>query len=103
MQEFSNVSIAKEANVYFDGHVTSRSITFSDGTKKTLGIMLPGTYEFNTAHKEIMEVACGEFEVKLPLGEWESYTSPATFEVPANSKFQIKVKSLVDYCCSFVK
>lgn len=103
MAEFNNVSIAKAANVYFDGHVTSRSITFDDGTKKTLGIMLPGTYEFNTASKEIMEIACGDFEVKLPLGEWVSYTAPATFEVPANSKFEIKVNTLIDYCCSFVK
>ena len=54
MSEFTNVDVVKEANVYFEGKVTSRTIRCADGTSKTLGIMLPGEYEFNTADKEIM-------------------------------------------------
>ena len=49
MSEFNNVTVVREANVYFDGGVTSRTVLFADGSKKTLGIMLPGEYEFGTA------------------------------------------------------
>jgi len=66
MSQFENVTVTKEANVYFDGKVTSRAITFADGTKKTLGIMLPGVYQFNTDAKELMEILSGDLEVLLP-------------------------------------
>ncbi len=69
MSEFENVSIVREANIYFDGQVTSRSIIFQDGSRKTLGIMLPGEYEFNTDDKELMEIMSGQLEVLLPNSE----------------------------------
>ena len=69
MEQFDQVSVIKNANVYFDGKVTSRTIVFSDGTRKTLGIMLPGEYEFNTEAKELMEILSGELEVLLPDSE----------------------------------
>lgn len=47
--QFENVTVIKKANVYFDGKVTSRTVLFPDGSRKTLGFMLPGEYEFNTA------------------------------------------------------
>ena len=47
MTEFKNVTATKAANFYFDGKVTSRTLTFEDGTTKTLGIMMPGEYEFS--------------------------------------------------------
>jgi len=51
MSEFNNVKVNKEANIYFDGKVISRTITFADNSIKTLGVMLPGEYEFNTEKK----------------------------------------------------
>ena len=48
MSEFANVTVIKEANVYFDGKVTSRTITFANGSTKTLVIMQPGEYTFTT-------------------------------------------------------
>jgi uncharacterized protein YaiE (UPF0345 family) len=42
MSEFPNVTVVKKANVYFEGNVTSRVVLFPDGSRKTLGIMLPG-------------------------------------------------------------
>jgi uncharacterized protein YaiE (UPF0345 family) len=104
MSEFKNVTVIKKANVYFDGKVTSRSVVFSDGSKKTLGVMLPGDYEFNTDDKEIMEIMSGDLEVKLP-GEdsWRTIQGGEEFEVPAQSKFSLKIKSITDYCCSFIK
>lgn len=104
MSTFNNVSVETKANVYFDGKVTSRSIIFADGTKKTLGIMLPGEYEFNTDAKEIMEILAGELDVLLPQNnDWKIFKGGDSFEVPANSKFRLKVKTLTDYCCSFIK
>jgi len=104
MSEFTGVTVVKKANVYFDGKVTSRTVVFPDGTKKTLGIMLPGDYEFGTADKEIMEILGGDMDVLLPGSEeWENFTGGQRFEVPANSKFKLKVKSVTDYCCSYIK
>jgi len=42
MSKFEQVTVEQKANIYFDGKVTSRTIWLQDGTKKTLGIMLPG-------------------------------------------------------------
>jgi purine/pyrimidine-nucleoside phosphorylase len=104
MSEFKNVTVLKKANVYFDGNVTSRTVLFSDGSKKTLGVMLPGEYEFSAGDKEIMEILAGDLEVWLPgAAGWKRVGSGETFEVPAQSKFNLKVKSLTDYCCSYVK
>lgn len=104
MEEFKGVTVLKKANVYFDGKVTSRTVLFGDGTKKTLGVMLPGEYEFNTGNKELMEIMSGELEVQI-AGEtaWKKIKGEESFEVPANSKFRLKVKTLSDYCCSFLK
>lgn len=104
MSEFNNVTVVKKANVYFDGNVTSRTVVFPDGSKKTLGIMLPGEYEFGTGDKEIMEIISGDLEVLLPQeSEWKPVKGGEAFEVPANSKFGLKIKEITDYCCSFVK
>jgi hypothetical protein len=104
MEAFKGVSVVRKANIYFDGKVTSRTILFGDGSKKTLGVMLPGEYEFTTGDKEIMEIMAGELDVVLPGGTgWKTIMGGETFEVPANSKFRLKVKTLTDYCCSFLK
>lgn len=104
MSEFHNVTVVKKANVYFDGKVVSRTVLFADGSKKTLGVMQPGEYEFSTGDKEIMEILSGDLDVALPGDTgWKAITSGESFEVPASSKFTMKVKTLTDYCCSFVK
>lgn len=104
MEEFKGVTVLKKANVYFEGKVTSRTVLFGDGSKKTLGVMMPGEYEFSTGDREIMEIMAGELEVLLP-GEtgWKTVRGGESFEVPAKSTFKLKVKVLSDYCCSFVK
>ena len=99
---FEAVTIVKKANVYFDGNVTSRTILFADGTSKTLGIMLPGEYEFSTASREVMEILGGEMEVLLPDQEaWRTVEAGQSFEVPADSSFKLRLKGVVDYCCSY--
>ncbi|MDH3998713.1 MAG: pyrimidine/purine nucleoside phosphorylase [Desulfuromonadales bacterium] len=104
MSEFQNITIVKQANVYFDGKVTSRTLRFADGSIKTLGVMLPGEYTFNTDDKELMEILSGELEVQLPGSDaWISVRGGESFEVAANASFSLKVHVLMDYCCSFVK
>ena len=68
MSEFTNVTVIEKANVYFEGRVVSRTVVFTDGSKKTLGIMQPGEYEFNTGDKVLMEIISGELDVALPAG-----------------------------------
>ncbi len=104
MSEFNNVTVVREANVYFDGKVTSRTVVFADGSKKTLGIMLPGEYTFNTGAKELMEILSGELTVSLP-GQpgWQAVRGGESFEVAANASFALKVATLTDYCCSFLE
>ena len=87
MSEFKNVTVVREANVYFNGAVTSRTVLFADGSKKTLGIMQPGEYEFSTGKAELMEILAGEletFDCRRCL-EDRSMGGEA-FEVPANSE-----------------
>lgn len=104
MSEFKNVTAVKKANVYFDGKVTSRTIIFEDGERKTLGIMLPGDYEFGTGDKELMEILGGSMDVKLPGNDsFITYKEGESFSVPANSKFSLVVKEVADYCCSYIK
>ncbi len=102
MTQFDNVTVVKAANIYFDGKVTSRTVKFADGTRKTLGIMLPGEYKFGTEEKEIMEILAGDMTVKLPGGDWQRIQGGDSFEVPANASFELKITSAVDYCCSYI-
>jgi uncharacterized protein YaiE (UPF0345 family) len=104
MPAFNNISVIKKANVYFGGYVNSRTLRFADGSVKTLGFMLPGEYTFNTADKELMEILDGELDVLLPGTEtWQSIKGGESFDVPANARFTVKIKSPTDYCCSFIK
>ncbi|MFW0701520.1 pyrimidine/purine nucleoside phosphorylase [Aliarcobacter butzleri] len=104
MESFKNVELVKKANIYFDGKVTSRTFIESNGEKKTLGIMMIGEYTFGTNEAELMEIITGEVEVKLKdTNEWKIYGANTSFSVPANSSFDIKVKTITDYCCSYIK
>ncbi len=103
MKKFENVEVELAGNNYFDGAVTSRTVNFPDGSKKTLGFMLPGEYEFGTEAAELMEITSGELDVKLPGSEtWVSVKGGESFHVPADSKFQVNVKRITDYCCSYL-
>ncbi len=104
MSTFDNVTITRQANIYFDGGVTSRTIQFANGETKTLGIMLPGEYHFDTKKKEVMEIQSGEVDVLLPdTDEWQHFSAGQSFTVPGNASFKIKASSITDYCCSFVE
>ncbi|AFJ02279.1 hypothetical protein Q7C_1124 [Methylophaga frappieri] len=103
MSAFDNVTVTREANIYFDGKVTSRKVTFSDGSYKTLGIMMPGNYTFGTEKAELMEILAGQLRYRLQ-GEttWHEIVAGQSFNVPANAEFDIEISALVDYCCSYL-
>ncbi|MBU1658213.1 pyrimidine/purine nucleoside phosphorylase [bacterium] len=103
MSKLNNVSVVKKANIYYDGKVTSRTVELGDGSIQSLGIMLPGEYTFGTNEAEIMEILSGDLDIKLPNEEWKTLNTPESFNVPANSSFDLKIKSVTDYCCSYIK
>ena len=103
MSTFENVTVVQQANVYFDGKVTSRTVLFADGSKKTLGFMLPGDYEFGTDAAERMDILAGKLRVRLPgQSAWQEVAGGQSFEVAANAKFQLQIIEGTDYCCSFL-
>ncbi|MGX9462152.1 pyrimidine/purine nucleoside phosphorylase [Shewanella sp. A14] len=98
-----NVSVAKKANVYFNGKVVSRSIVLADGSKQTLGVVMPGEYEFATAQGEIMQVISGEFDVLLPgQTEWVAYAAESQFTLAPNVSFSIRTEQISEYCCQYI-
>ncbi len=103
MSQLTNVTVDIAANIYFDGNVTSRKITFADGSVKTLGIMMPGEYTFGTEAAELMEITAGHVAILLANSDqWLEVKGGESFNVEANSSFQIKVNELTDYCCSYL-
>ncbi len=98
----SNVAVATQANVYFDGKCVSHGITFADGTKKSVGVILPATLTFNTGAPEIMECVAGSCEYKLAGSDaWVKSSPGEKFSIPGNSKFDIRVSDSYHYICHF--
>lgn len=101
--QFAGVTVVTKANVYFDGKVVSHSVLFPDGTKKTLGLIYPGSYHFGTGAPERMEIVAGKCTVALDGQTTRSvYGENEYFDVPGNSGFTIEVSGLCQYICSFL-
>jgi purine/pyrimidine-nucleoside phosphorylase len=102
--QFSNVTAIAKANVYFEGKVVSHSILFADESKKTLGLIYPGSYHFGTEAAERMDITDGSCEVVLDGSEDNlSYSAGQSFDVPAKSGFTITVADgICQYVCSFL-
>ena len=102
MSQFDNVSVVKQANVYFDGKCVSHTVQFADVTKKTVGVILPSALVFNTGAPEIMEGVGGSCRVKLKgESEWTTYGDGQSFNVPGNSSFEIACDEPYHYVCHF--
>ena len=102
MDNYRNVDVNKLANIYFEGKVISRNIFFKDGSKKTLGVMLPGEYEFKTESRELMKIMSGKLNLKLQNDcDWKLIYDGMDFNIPKNSSFKVKVLELVNYTCSY--
>ena len=103
MSQYDNISVVKKANVYFDGKCVSHTIQFADGTKKSVGVLMPATLTFNTGAPEIMETVAGSCRYRLK-GEsaWLTASAGQSFKVPGNSSFDIEVSGEpYHYVCHF--
>ena len=102
-ESFHGVEVVTKANVYFDGKVVSHSVLFGDGSKKTLGLIYPGSFHFGTERPELMQIVAGSCRVRLDgEQEFKSYGAGTAFRVPGNSGFDIAVESgIAEYVCSF--
>ena len=102
MDKFKDVNVDKLANIYFQGNVISRNIFLNDGSRKTLGVMLPGKYEFKTEARELIEIISGKLNLKLLSDDqWKLIKDGMDFNIPKNSSFQVEVLELVNYTCSY--
>ena len=100
--QFDGVTVATQASVYFDGKCISHGITLADGTKKSVGVVLPATLTFNTGAAEIMECVAGGCEYRLDGSVcWISSGPGDSFSIPGNSKFDIRVTVPYHYICHF--
>ena len=101
-EKIDGVSVTTQASVYFDGKCVSHGITFPDGSKKSVGVVLPAALTFNTGAPEIMECVAGSCEYRLDGSDaWLTSTPGEKFSIPGNSKFDIRVTDAYHYICHF--
>ncbi|HEX4871081.1 MAG TPA: pyrimidine/purine nucleoside phosphorylase [Nevskiaceae bacterium] len=102
MSEFRNATVVKKANVYFDGRCISHTVILADGSRKSVGVILPSRLTFRTAAAEVMELLEGHCRVTL-AGESQArdYRGGESFAVPADSSFDIETLDTLHYVCHF--
>jgi len=102
MTDKINATVSTRANVYFDGKCVSHSIELADGSKKSVGVILPSSLTFNTGAPEVMELIEGVCRVKFAGSDnWLAYSAGQSFNVPGKSSFDIEVTQTLHYVCHF--
>jgi uncharacterized protein YaiE (UPF0345 family) len=98
------VTAVTKANVYFGGKVVSHTLRLAGGGRKTLGLIFPGTYHFDTEAAEVMEIVAGACVVTVDGGaEVAEFEAGSTFTLPGKSGFTIEVRdSICEYICTFL-
>ncbi|MFZ4622919.1 MAG: pyrimidine/purine nucleoside phosphorylase [Rhodoferax sp.] len=100
--QFDGVSVNTQASVYFDGKCISHGITLADGTKKSVGVVLPAHLTFNTGAAEVMECVAGGCDYKLAGTDvWLTCGPGDKFSIAGNSSFEIRVTAPYHYICHF--
>ncbi|MEG1603717.1 MAG: pyrimidine/purine nucleoside phosphorylase [Cloacibacillus sp.] len=104
IEKLENVTAVAKANVYFDGKVVSHTVFMPNGDRKTLGLFLPGEYEFGVGDSEIMDITDGVCQVKMPGADgWMDVKAGESFTLPADSKYGFRCYVPVQYLCSYIK
>jgi len=101
MTQLENVTVLAQSNVYFDGKCVSHTVLLADGSQKSVGVILPSSLRFNTAATETMQITAGSCRVRLADADWVDYTAGTSFDVPADSYFDIETTDGVDYICHY--
>lgn len=101
--QLTGVTITLKANVYFDGKVVSHTVIAPGGSRRTVGLIYPGSYAFNTDAAERMDILAGSCRVRQDGSEdWTNVHAGTTFHVPAKSRFEIAVDDgIAEYLCTF--
>ncbi len=102
-EKFDNATVVCKANIYFEGKVVSHTILLADGVRKSIGLIYPGSYTFNTGAAETMEIIAGTCRARIAgQSDWTTHEAGSAFQVAANSSFEIAVDSgIAEYVCSF--
>lgn len=89
-------------NTYFEGGV--QSIGFErNGRRQTVGVIAPGEYHFDTGAAERMTVVSGELSIRLAgSSEFRAYPAGTSFEIAAQSGFDVRVEGPSAYLCEFL-
>ena len=104
IEKLEKVTAVVKANVYYDGKVVSHTVFTEDGDRKTLGIFLPGGYDFGVGDAEIMDITDGVCQVKMPGSEeWADFKAGETFQLPPDSRYGFRCYVPVQYLCSYIK
>lgn len=87
MSRFDTVSVLTQATLYFDGKCVSHSVSFPDGSRKTVGVILPSVLNLKAGAAETMECVAGRCRIRLK-GEqaWTEYGPGERFPVPADTR-----------------
>lgn len=100
--KIDGVSVTTKASVYFDGKCVSHTLTYPDGTRKSVGVVLPATLTFGTGAPEVMECVGGYCEYRLAgTDTWVRSSAGEKFSVGANSSFDIRVTEPYHYICHY--
>ena len=101
-EKIDSACVATQANVYFDGKCVSHTVTLADGTRKSVGVVLPAQLTFNTGAPETMECVAGSCEYRLAGSDtWHKSGPGEKFSIPAHSSFDIRVADAYHYICHF--
>ncbi|NJM15346.1 MAG: pyrimidine/purine nucleoside phosphorylase [Bacteroidales bacterium] len=91
-----------KTNEYFDGKVKSLAVENTEGIA-TVGVIVPGEYEFGTSTIEIMRVIFGSMDVQLPgSANWATYANGSTFRIEKGEKFKVRASMQVAYLCQYL-
>ncbi|AEG92146.1 pyrimidine/purine nucleoside phosphorylase [Ramlibacter tataouinensis] len=100
--KIDGATVTTQANVYFDGRCVSHGLVLADGSRKSVGVILPSTLTFTTGAPEVMECVAGSCEWRLAGTEaWASSRAGEKFSVPGNARFEIRVAQAYHYICHF--
>lgn len=99
--QFTQVSVAKKANVFFDGKCVSHTVTLADGTRKSVGVILPSTLRFDLTTREVMEVIDGTAYVSENGAAEKSYAAGQSWTVDAGGYFIVRTEAPLHYVCHF--
>jgi len=103
MTDHITATINTRANVYFDGKCVSHSLTLPDGSRKSVGVILPATLTFTTGAPERMELLEGSCRVRhAGAAGWDDHVGGQSFSVAGDSSFEIEVTQTLHYICHFV-